>query len=266
MNRFHYMSDLHIEFAMPKASDLLVSGENLILAGDITLLACLDPTKTDAQSRKLRDRTLKFFEIMQENFKRVFYLTGNHESYHGDINDQTRLVKDHLPGVIHLNDSSYEFEDGTVIMGGTLWTDMNRGNPMTMMMIESGMNDFRYIDNGDQPFIALDATVRHAATKSFLKNELERYRDRNVVVATHHSPSYRGNGAEHTSSSLTDGYCSEMEDFIIAHPQIKYWVFGHTHVQMSFKVGETTLVSNARGYEGYEMSATKFKSDRYFEV
>ena len=271
MSRFHYMSDLHIEFAMPKA--MLFTGENLILAGDITCLRCLNPVMNDAGNRKMRDRTLKFFEIAQENFKRVFYLTGNHESYNFNIGLEDTYIKKYLPGVIHLKNTTYELDDKTVIFGGTLWTDMDKRNPITMGAIMRGMNDFRLIytgvgdDHTPKIFRPEDAADRFDVTMAALKEALEKHKDKNVIVATHHAPIRKGINSNHVSDTMMNhGYHTDLEQFIMDHPQIKYWVFGHTHIQDKFTIGETQVVSNARGYEGYESCADQFVANTYFDL
>jgi hypothetical protein len=43
------------------------------------------------------------------------------------------------------------------------------------------------------------------------------------------------------------------------HPQIKLWTHGHTHHKFDYMIGETRIVCNPRGYEGYEDSAIDFK-------
>ena len=261
-HKFHYMSDLHIEFAMPKS--LLFKGENLILAGDITCLRALNPEKTDAQSRSLRKRTLKFFEIMQENVKRIFYVTGNHESYGFDIALEAEYIEKYLPGVIHLNDSAYDIDEKTVIMGGTLWTDMN--NERNHCIVGAGMNDFRLIEKNGGRFTTTHAVEKHRATKSFLEKALDENKDKNVIVVTHHAPTYQGINPLPGGNALDAGYASNLESFILDRPQIKYWVFGHTHVQRKFQIGDTWLVSNAQGYQGYEGVSKTFNADTWFEV
>lgn len=263
-HKFYYMSDLHIEFASPRFMG--ISGDNLILAGDISLLKCLNPRMTDAQNRKLRDRTLTFFDIVRENFQRVFYVTGNHESYGFDINLEAEYIEKYLPGVIHLNDSSYHLDDSTVVLGGTLWTDMNKNNPLAHRVVGAGMNDFRYIEMGKDRFYTKHAYEKHTKTMEFLTTELEANKHKNCVVVTHHSPTYRGVNPYHGGNHLDAGYASALDEFIMDRTQVKYWVFGHTHIQSKFEIGETTLVSNARGYEGYESTATSFNPDTYFEV
>lgn len=272
MTKFHYMSDLHIEFAMPKTT--MFEGENLILAGDITVLRCLNPTKTDAANRKLRDRTLTFFEHMVENFDRVFYLTGNHESYGFNIDQEAEYIAEYLPNVEHLNNTTVFIDDDTLLFGGTLWTNMNNGNPVTMETVRNGMNDFRliYKDFEDSRFehpvfTPKDALDKHKDTMYHLENLVKTYPEKKIVVATHHVPTIKGvNPVHHGSGDMNFGYYTDLEQFILDHPNITHWVFGHTHIQDEFEIGSTKMLSNARGYEGHEMSAKTFNPDKWFEV
>ena len=68
------------------------------------------------------------------------------------------------------------------------------------------------------------------------------------------------------SGDANYGYFSELEEFILDRPQIKYWIYGHTHKQGTNDIGTTKLVSNARGYAGYEQVARTFNADTWFEV
>src|SRR5688572_23244280 len=95
--RIHYMSDVHLEFgALDKP---LPKGDVVVLAGDITLLAALDPSKTDARARRLREVTLEFFDTAQRSFDLVVYLMGNHEHYGFCIDESADAIRHHLPGV-----------------------------------------------------------------------------------------------------------------------------------------------------------------------
>jgi hypothetical protein len=34
----------------------------------------------------------------------------------------------------------------------------------------------------------------------------------------------------------------------MSHPQIKYWIHGHTHTHFDYKIGECRVICNPRGY------------------
>lgn len=270
MTKFHYLSDLHLEFGMNKPAP---QGEYLILAGDITVLRVLNPIMNDSQSRKTRDRTLLYFKHCVENFKKVFYLTGNHESYNFNIQEEYNYIKRYLPSeIVHLDDTEYEIDQDTVLLGSTLWTNMDNRDHITMKMVEHGMNDFHVIYNNapEDPFTiwtATDAANKHDKSIAFLTEALERNKHRKCVVATHHAPSIKGVNPEHVrDTTINFGYYSDLESFITERPQIKYWVHGHTHVQTKYQIGSTMVVSNAQGYVGYEKSADVFNPNTYFEI
>ena len=49
---------------------------------------------------------------------------------------------------------------------------------------------------------------------------------------------------------MNGGYHSDLSKFILDNPQILLWTHGHTHEVLDYKLGETRIVCNPRGYEG----------------
>ena len=58
---------------------------------------------------------------------------------------------------------------------------------------------------------------------------------------------------------MNGGYSSDLDDFIIDHPQIKLWTHGHTHEDFDYMIGSTRIVCNPRGYINYENRADRFE-------
>jgi hypothetical protein len=50
-------------------------------------------------------------------------------------------------------------------------------------------------------------------------------------------------------------YSSDLEAFILDHPEICLWTHGHTHEDFDYMIGTTRVVCNPRGYIGYEQRA-----------
>jgi predicted phosphodiesterase len=264
MTKITYMSDIHLEVRF--IDKMLPEGDILILAGDITVLRCLNPRSNDSENRKTRDRSLKFFEMASENFKKVIYLTGNHESYNFNIDRETEYIAKYIPNVIHLNNSHVDLGD-VVVIGGTLWTDMNKDCLRAHICVGNGMNDFRLIACNSGMFNTYHAAKRFSDTKEYLTKALEEFKDKKVVVATHHAPSIKGVNPEHVrSGDLNYGYYSDLEQFILDRPQIKKWIYGHTHKQGKNMIGDAELLSNARGYAGYEQCAKTFDANTFFDI
>ena len=265
--RIHYMSDLHLEFgALQKP---LPKGEVVILGGDITLLAVLDPVKTDASARRVRKATLEFFDAAQRSFDKVVYLMGNHEHYGFCIDESADAIRHYFPGVTLLEDAHVVLGD-TILCGSTLWTDMGGGNPVTELAVQRGMSDFYVIETRDGDRIRAlrpsDVRARFVASLAHIEKLAHENRDKTVVVATHHAPSRLGLAASQRSSRLNPAYFTDLHAFIEDRPNIGVWIHGHTHVQTEYAIGRCRVLSNARGYAGREPAAARFEPDRWFET
>ena len=263
--KIHYMSDLHLEFGalnMP-----LPKGEVLILAGDIISAIRLCPTRTDKFSTVLRERFHLFFEEVLEKFDKCFYVTGNHEYYNSSFEEVDEILDKYLPSYItRLNDNLVEYK-GFSFFGGTLWTGFP--NYEGEYAASTGMNDFRFIDwevknkGMNIRFTTGASRLLHTETVMALKKACKG-RD-NVIIVTHHCPSFECINDKHVTSPLNDAYCTNLHGLIEAYKPIA-WICGHTHNQKTIKVHDTEIRMNCRGYMGYESCADNFDPDTYFEV
>lgn len=130
-------SDLHLEF-----DNIVLKNEQnadaLILSGDICVANHFD-------------KFLPFFANCANEFPHVVYVAGNHEHYGYDfkytISDIKKALK-HLPNVHMLDKETFKLDDVTFI-GGTLWTDMNDCDQLTLFHMKSAMNDYRQITNSN---------------------------------------------------------------------------------------------------------------------
>lgn len=258
--RINLCSDLHLEFG----DVTLPGGDVLILSGDIVEINNFSRPKSVAT---------RFFYEECEKYENVIYVVGNHEHYryrYDQTHDELRAL---LPdNVTLLEQQSHTIADVT-FLGGTLWTDMNKGDPSTKLALRGGMNDFRCITAPDP----VTGTIRpitpdfveqvHADTLAFFKSELEKNPSNKFVVVTHHAPSRQSIAEEYRQDHLMNGgYASELSDFILDHPQIRVWTHGHTHTFFDYMIGSTRVLCNPRGYTGYERRSVEFDSSFSFEV
>jgi hypothetical protein len=190
---------------------------------------------------------------------------GNHEFYNGKFYAGIDYMREELakyPNIHMLENDTYTIQDrnhetgevsDVVFVGGTLWTNMNRRDPLTMHAIEGMMNDFRIIRNEYRSYAcmsALDVAIRHDKTLAYIKIVLEQNKDKKCVVVGHHTPSFQSCHPMYANDKLMNGgYHSELSEFILDHPQIALWTHGHTHHPFDYKIGETRVVCNPRGYE-----------------
>jgi predicted phosphodiesterase len=261
------VSDLHLEFA-----DLMLPNNEgtdvLVLSGDIMISEDLhdhpgfdfDPYShgafADLGRKQQRVATFRnFLKRCAFQYPHVVYVAGNHEFYHGKYHKGIEYLRDECakyPNVYFLERDTKIIDD-IVFVGGTLWTDMNKGDPLTLHSVRSMMNDFRIIKNDEKGFTPLkpsDTVIRHRETLKYIKQVVSEHHDKKCVVVGHHSPSFQSCAPEYANSYLMNGaYHSDLSEFILDHPQIKLWTHGHTHHPFDYVIGETRIICNPRGYE-----------------
>jgi predicted phosphodiesterase len=273
-------SDLHLEFG----GIILRNTDNadvLVLSGDICVAKdLLELGSPMSKSEAIHD----FFKNCSDEFKYVVYVAGNHEHYHGDFRDTLRDLKYNLHYLqnLYILDKEKVTLDGVTFVGGTLWTDMNGEDPMTLQTIGSMMNDFRCVKNSNKKvsfrdadgnfhervakFSPEDAVEEHKKTVDYIRHVVEGKDDQKFVVVGHHAPSKLSTHPRYQHDTLMNGgYSSTLDFFIEAHPQIKLWTHGHTHEVFDYVLNQTRIVCNPRGYIGYEDRADVFKL-KTFEI
>lgn len=249
------VSDLHLEFA-----DVHIKNNDnndidvLILSGDILVASKVHKPESE-YGKRFRD----FLKRCSFQFPHVIYVAGNHEFYDsGRFFGSLEELK--LACMIHDNVYFLEREtktiDDVLFVGGTLWTDMNKFDPLTMHAVRDMMNDYRAIRNDKNGFIPLkpaDTVERHRMTRDYIFHIADENKDKKIVVVTHHTPSFQSCSEQYKSDYLMNGaYHSELSEQIFDRPQIKLWTHGHTHHCFDYTIGETRVVCNPRGYDGYE--------------
>ena len=267
--RIHLVSDIHLEFG--GLNRHLPDGQFLILAGDITLLNAFDPEEASYTFRAaLRERTEAFLDQCRDSFERIFYLIGNHECYGYNLDLAPKIIKRCFKGVTLLENKAVDLGDDVILVGGTLWTDMNEGRDA--WLVGRAMNDFQCIHiadkKGTRTFRPEDAMKKFARTKRFIDRTAKANPAKTIVVATHHAPSIQGLNPEHTrgtGSRINAGYYTDLHVFIESLPNIRFWLHGHTHIQKRYRIAQCQVISNARGYIGQEHSADVFDPDCWFD-
>lgn len=151
-------SDIHLEFG-PLVLDNTSGADVLILSGDICVAADVQdlasPSFEYGHAGNLYHKSMKvhdFFQDCCEKFPHVIYIVGNHEHYHYDFKytiSDLRKRLGYLTNLHILDKEVFELDDVTFI-GGTLWTDMNKEDPLTLMHIKGCMNDFRCVNNSNR--------------------------------------------------------------------------------------------------------------------
>ena len=218
---------------------------------------------------------------------------GNHEHYDFDIAktyDRLKAELADLPNVHLLEKETYTIGDVTFV-AGTLWTDMNKEDSLTLWHCGKAMNDFRLITNSNRMVqhkknvyhesernedgTLVVKTVDHYQSPSKWSSEdsvedhkkmldyiniVTQDKSKCYVTVTHHAPSALSIAECYKDDTLMNGaFHSDLSEFILNRPQIKLWTHGHMHNQSDYVIGETRVVCNPRGYIGYESRANHFK-------
>jgi len=243
--KIRLLSDIHLEMShIPYVMEPMADDKDstLVLAGDIGLL---DVPQT----------YMDFLSSVSKQFKYVFWIGGNHEWYHGNIAKDT--IEDAIKDFPNVFTNKLILDDeNVVILGCTLWTDMAGGDEVCMHESERCMNDYhliKTISNGVNyhKFTPKNSMMLHYKQKRQLFDDVDHYTQAgfNVVVASHHHPSFKGVQPQYAGHILNGAYCSVLDEDVEKR-QIKYWICGHMHERISYEVGSTKVICNPRGYPG----------------
>jgi Icc-related predicted phosphoesterase len=256
--KLQIVSDLHLEF-----NDNIVinnaGADILCLAGDICLAQHLyrhpiSNLPNNAENGNKAARYRKFFDQVSNEFDQVLYIMGNHEHYSGRWNDTAAHLREALEpwtNITLLEDAWLNF--GKIrIVGTSLWTDLNRGDPITMHAVKSMMNDYHAITierNGVYHKLRpIDTFEAHNRSREIIKLATETW-DGNVVVLGHHAPSHQSIHERYKYDGVMNGaFCSNLDDYIFDQEKINLWIHGHVHNPFDYMIGQCRVVCNPHGY------------------
>jgi Icc-related predicted phosphoesterase len=262
MTRIHIVSDLHLEFNENYNFET-TDADVLILSGDICVVEHLyrNPAPLPGYIQKgshypKAQRYREFFERINDNYQYVFYVMGNHEHYSGLWNETAGRLKEELAPYknITLLDNDYVDIHGYRFIGTTLWTDMNRKDPITMYSIVDKMNDYRVItmiENGTYRNLKPEITTqKHNESLRFISSAINSH-DGPIVVIGHHCPSPKSCDERYKNEYIMNGaFYSNLDGYIEQFSNIKLWTCGHTHHAHSYDINNTKIICNPHGYDG----------------
>ena len=241
-------SDIHLDqYVSGQYFPHLGTGDTLVLAGDIL---CARHFKTDGYLHSVYDT---FLNDCSKNYDKVLYVKGNHEFYGYNYEGAHKKILDNLPDNFHLLENETIKIGNVNFVGFTFWTDFRKENPLEMMDAQSYMNDYKVIriTSNYRKLNTNDTLQFHKDSKQYLLNKLDELKDEEAFVISHHSPTLQSIAPEY-KNSCNGAYCSDLDDLILDHPNIKHWVFGHSHTAMDFYIGGCRVINNAVGYPGQD--------------
>lgn len=217
--KFRVFSDLHLEYngITEHLFELQINNpvDYLILAGDIATLDTLDLLEN-------------FFEKL--NYKKIFYVLGNHEYYSKDkIKNVSEIYKNLCDkyGIILLDNNSYKINN-IKIVGSTLWSNISK-------------EGYNFIS--DKLYMSQEEIIdMHKKCINYLENELS---EENTIVITHHMPSKIFVDKKYKIYD-NSAYASNCEHLF--KQGITHWIYGHTHTKFRKLIGNIEFVCNSYGY------------------
>ncbi|WP_025144554.1 metallophosphoesterase [Pedobacter jeongneungensis] len=231
--KIQIISDLHQEFGVSELS--FENADLVILAGDINL-------------------GTKGIEWVKQNIsdKPVIYVLGNHKYYKGTYpNTLNKIVALAKGSNIHVLENNFVEFEGIRFHGATLWTDFSLlGNPVEYGIIcQSKMNDYKLIrrDPSYSKLRTIDTYKIHQLSKNWLQKSLAESKGYKNVVITHHAPSIQSLPSLYKDDPVSSAYASNLED-MIGQYKPAYWIHGHIHTPVRYKIDQTEIICNPRGY------------------
>ena len=242
-------SDIHLEFGDINLQNT-DNADVLILGGDICVAADIGrPDNSNIFEGARSKRIVDFFKRCSFQFPHVIYIMGNHEHYNGDFaetkNKLQSMLESNMLSNIYLLDKETKVIDDTTFIGGTLWTDMNNEDSLTMRHLAGMMNDFRCVKNSNRmlqrkvpiykrgedgkyiyqkigevnsmvedgfkfkeepsTFSTQDAFNDHKEMLGYLKVMLEGKNDTKFVVVGHHAPSKLSTHPRYAGEEIMNG-------------------------------------------------------------
>lgn len=192
-----------------------------------------------------------------EMFMSVIYVLGNHEFYRGVFpNEYVRIKKNIYDNMtnVHVLQDDMVIIDNVAFIGATMWTSLS---PMDEMVGRGLLNDFRLImthstlEDPVRLFRPTDTAGPHQFSRKYVFDNAKQAKQdgKKVVIVTHHGVSHQSIAdcwKGHPASPL---FASDMANEILdARPDLM--VHGHVHSCFDYKIGDTRVIVNPRGYAG----------------
>ena len=192
---------------------------------------------------------------LSKQFHSVVIVLGNHDFWRENIS----YLEDSLKEKLRVLSNVHLLADGVVVIdhvkfvGGTLWTDYKKGDPLVLYSADNQINDYKHIRIGNtyKRISPTQILPIHKKTREFIFNNARRnHSGQKVVVVTHMAPCYYSIPKQLRTVAnqyLNPLYYSDLAEPIL-DSEINYWFHGHVHSSVIYNIGDTVVVCNPRGY------------------
>lgn len=229
------VSDLHLDHYSSGVRGFVESLEALARAGELEQ-AGVAVVAGDVADGRFPDQYRCLLRGLREHYPAVVVVAGNHDYYKSTLAQTHRsfeLACADVPGSHFLHRSSVEI-GGVTLHGHPMWYRDGELNAV----YEGWMNDVQYIGDFKKWVYEEQGLFEHYLRGNLAPGD---------VVVTHHLPSEKSVARRYKGGDLNRFFVCDME-WLIQERQPALWLHGHTHVPCDYKIGETRVVCNPRGY------------------
>ena len=229
------LSDLHLSVQAMDAP--ATNADVVVLAGDLHR-----PAGAIDWARQFRQPTL--------------FVAGNHEFYGSDLVTTMHELRALAQGTgVQVLDHDVWLHHGVRFLGCTLWSDYRlydspAQRAQGLQQAAELVRDFSRIRSApdfDEKFTPALSQYLFARAVAWLEQQFAIAHDGPTVVITHFAPARGSIAARFAGSPLNACFVSDLE------PQIRrwqpaLWLHGHVHDSFDYRIGNTRVVANPRGY------------------
>jgi len=186
----------------------------------------------------------------------IVYVAGNHEFYGSDLVSTYELLNRLAQGTqIHVLERLQYVQDGVRFLGCTLWSDYRlfdrvEDRALGIDLATNLIRDFSHIKIcPDFPdlFTPAISQLIFLQTVAWLDGCFTRDNTIPTVVVSHFAPTRSSIDPAFANSPINSSFVSDLEEKI-KDWQPALWLHGHTHSSFDYRVGNTRVICNARGY------------------
>jgi predicted phosphodiesterase len=233
--RIALLSDIHLSVNALPFPD--VEADIVVLAGDIS-------------------RPASAIEWAKSCPVPIVYVAGNHEFYGSDLISTYEHLNRLSQGTqIHVLERSEYVHNGVRFLGCTLWSDYRLfdsagDRAYGIDLATKVIRDFTHIRiSPDFPdlFSPAIAQLIFLQTVAWLDDCFAGNSSIPTVVISHFAPTRLSISPLFRRSPINASFVSDLEDRI-KDWQPALWLHGHTHGSFDYRVGNTRVICNARGY------------------
>lgn len=243
--RISLLSDLH--FSVQPMERPRVEADVVVLAGDLSR-----PAGAIEWARPFEQPTI--------------FVAGNHEHYGSDLATTTRQLRELAQGgSVHVLERDEWHFNGVRFLGCTLWSD-HRLNPpgatrdAGLKQATTMVRDYsriRLAPDFDDRFTPAASQLLFDQSVAWLDARFGEPHPGPTVVVTHFAPSRGSIHPRFADSPLNACFISDLEAQILRW-QPALWLHGHVHDSFDYRVGNTRVVANPRGYAPGGVIENKF--------